>query len=357
MTRIYELLAHSDIWTGDLQGKPGRLITTGLLGSIRWWFEVLVRGFGGEPCDPSNSQCIDREHCVVCELFGCTGWARKFRFDVLGADNTPQQKQIQKSDGDGDTYKLRFTPLRHICDEEWALLALTLRFIADYGAIGGKTVFKPTDEDHRQKEPHHQDFGLIQLIEPILTNYERKPLESYMKCFLVCDSANRSWASIDHFWQVRGHYLTRQSAEESNYNYVLHREQSKRCRDCKSIHDPPTKCPRATKNPKTGKIPASKRLSERMVINVTRADEWLAGDQRVSKKIFSFKSSPRTFGFINPSNGDDRVTLDDIKNRLGAAWQRTVVEEEVAEGDTTKIQLLTGSEILDRLLRAQEATS
>jgi hypothetical protein len=30
--------------------------------------------------------------------------------------------------------------------EEWTLLDLTLRLIADYGAIGGKTVYKPSDE-------------------------------------------------------------------------------------------------------------------------------------------------------------------------------------------------------------------
>ena len=83
--------ALTDVWTGDAgtaQSKQAdRLIPTGMLGSIRWWFEVLVRGLGGAPCDPSANQkaCLNEEHCVVCELFGCTGWARKFRFDVRNA--------------------------------------------------------------------------------------------------------------------------------------------------------------------------------------------------------------------------------------------------------------------------------
>ncbi len=53
--RTYEFKALTDVWTGSvtLEEKngqikektgPDRLITTGLLGSIRWWFEVLVRG-------------------------------------------------------------------------------------------------------------------------------------------------------------------------------------------------------------------------------------------------------------------------------------------------------------------------
>ena len=36
--RNYKLEALTDLWTGDVNGKPDRLITTCLLGSIRWWF-------------------------------------------------------------------------------------------------------------------------------------------------------------------------------------------------------------------------------------------------------------------------------------------------------------------------------
>lgn len=92
--------SQTDIWTGDAGQKGERLILTGLLGSIRWWFEVAVRGLGGCACNPTGeAPCPDKDgrHCVVCELFGCTGWARKFRFAVLDADGTPKTTQI-KSD-------------------------------------------------------------------------------------------------------------------------------------------------------------------------------------------------------------------------------------------------------------------
>ncbi len=44
------------LWTGDVNGRNERLITTGLLGSLRWWLEVLVRGLGGSACDPTDEK-------------------------------------------------------------------------------------------------------------------------------------------------------------------------------------------------------------------------------------------------------------------------------------------------------------
>ena len=74
--KIFTFTAETDLWTGDADRKPDCLKHTGLLGSIRWWFEVVVRGLGGDACDSSDSsetKCKDKNHCVVCELFGCTG--------------------------------------------------------------------------------------------------------------------------------------------------------------------------------------------------------------------------------------------------------------------------------------------
>jgi CRISPR-associated protein Cmr1 len=82
--RDFEMRALTEIWIGDAEGQGGRLISTGLLGSIRWWFEVLVRWLGGKACDPTlpgvrcpapnKAPYESGHHCVVCELFGCTGW-------------------------------------------------------------------------------------------------------------------------------------------------------------------------------------------------------------------------------------------------------------------------------------------
>jgi len=148
----WKLKALTDIWTGDTNRRGDRLIPTSIIGSLRWWYEVLVRGLDGAACDPTVKEvrCPDPNkkptdpghHCVACELFGCTGWARKFRLMILDEDGNVMQGQITA----GTTFVLRFIPLRPIREEEWCLLDATLRLIAEYGAMGGKTIFKPSDE-------------------------------------------------------------------------------------------------------------------------------------------------------------------------------------------------------------------
>lgn len=49
------------LWTGDAERKSGTLRETGIIGSLRWWYEALIRGLGGTACDPtvkeSNTKC------------------------------------------------------------------------------------------------------------------------------------------------------------------------------------------------------------------------------------------------------------------------------------------------------------
>lgn len=235
--QVYRFQALTDLWTGSakLQEEnarlkettvPDRLITTGLLGSIRWWFEVLVRGLGGSACDPSRTECRDQQHCVVCELFGCTGWARKFRFEVLDENGSSKTDQIKQD----QTFSLHFTPLRLIRIEEWALLDATLRLVADYGAIGGKTVLKPTDEVNRQGAAHHRDYGLVRVAMPRqIDQVALKELTAYVSGshWRKPDHGKFAWASFLHFWCVTGRYLGRQDSNKSTFNQMLGRQQAK----------------------------------------------------------------------------------------------------------------------------------
>lgn len=295
--RIYQLKALTDLWTGDVNGKSDRLITTGLLGSIRWWFEVLVRGLGGSACDPTDTKCEDRNHCVVCELFGCTGWARKFRFEVLDKDcniretknnaRTNISPQIKKD----EKFIFRFTALRPICDEEWALLDATLCLIDKYGAIGGKTVLKPTDEGSRASKLHHKDYGLVEMVTPQqFDGTGWADLETYLSKWRKVSHDEFTWASLQHFWCVKGKYLARQNANSSTFNRVIGR-------------------------------PEPKQQS-------AQNDSWIAGrrpDRRnnveaESKKVFSFKKPARTFGFVEKADNEhwNRIqdSLNGLKNRV-----------------------------------------
>ncbi len=319
----WKCTALTDIWTGDASGRGERLISTGLLGSIRWWFEVLVRGLGGKACDPTvkevrcpaanKSSHEPGHHCVVCELFGCTGWARKFRFEVLDESGQPKQDQIKA----GKTFILRFTELRPIREEEWCLLNLTLCLIAEYGAIGGRTVFKPTDEPNRKNAFHHQDFGLISMEEPPRISCAKEDLKAYVghqKWRTEFDDRDFSWASLANFWYVKDRYLARQDENTSTFNRVIGRREEKR---------------------------EAQRLWDR----ATEFDRWLAGHQQKSKKVFSFKEpleAQRTFGFVNPSIRDSQRPLDfdEIRRRLRQVWQG-FQDSELLEGETILQSLLS----------------
>jgi CRISPR-associated protein Cmr1 len=150
------------LWTGDAERKCSTLRETGIIGSLRWWYEALVRGLGGTACDPTNSECEGKHHCNACELFGCTGWARKFKLEVKIDDEakniceikigTREKRKVKDKDKFEYKYLLRetkgimpksaflkFFPLREISEDEWNLLKNTLYIISNYGALGAST--------------------------------------------------------------------------------------------------------------------------------------------------------------------------------------------------------------------------
>jgi len=49
-----ELKTLTPLWTGGVDKTCDRLHETGLIGSLRWWYEALVRGLGGYACDPTS---------------------------------------------------------------------------------------------------------------------------------------------------------------------------------------------------------------------------------------------------------------------------------------------------------------
>jgi len=142
------------IWTGDAERKNTELRETGIIGSLRWWYEALIRGLGGSACDPTNSNCEGKNHCDACELFGCTGWSRKFRLEVEEEHNE---------------VILRFIEVRRIEDIEWSLLNETLQIITKYGALGGKMA--------------ESNYGLISVIQNDLDNFlvDKSILRGYFR--------------------------------------------------------------------------------------------------------------------------------------------------------------------------------
>ncbi|RDV81274.1 type III-B CRISPR module RAMP protein Cmr1 [Ammonifex thiophilus] len=177
------------LWTGGVNRDCDRLHETGLIGSLRWWFEVVVRGLGGYACDPTGKEkeaCdldearymqLRREGkspmeaaseaglCRVCLLFGTTGWQRAFRLEVEAASaapvaSSPKQRSPEQCSPKplllpsgrchgqraGGWYVLPgmygdFTVLLHFRPEgekEWPLLAGVLKLMEHWTAIGAK---------------------------------------------------------------------------------------------------------------------------------------------------------------------------------------------------------------------------
>lgn len=105
-----QLRTLTPLWTGGIHtGQMDRLHETGIIGSLRWWYEAIVRGQNSRVCDPiSNDSCqfdakayeeakkqkdpeaVEKglaKVCPACRLFGCTGWRRQFQL-VVAQDQT-----------------------------------------------------------------------------------------------------------------------------------------------------------------------------------------------------------------------------------------------------------------------------
>lgn len=145
------------LWTGGAEtGKVDRIHETGILGSLRWWYEVLSRGLGGKVCVPNRKGCqlniekYEKNHslsraglCDVCQVFGATGWRR--RVQLIITDQTyPDTLRVGNRDMSEEKESPRMGTLSiriQSYDTQFpsAVIGGLIQFIADWAAIGGRT--------------------------------------------------------------------------------------------------------------------------------------------------------------------------------------------------------------------------
>ncbi len=93
------------LWTGGADKNSQRVHETGIIGSLRWWYEGIIRGIGGYACkgaeykDSNEGPCRYNPKkgkekalqaiCPACKLFGCTGWRRQFKIEISGLEGIP----------------------------------------------------------------------------------------------------------------------------------------------------------------------------------------------------------------------------------------------------------------------------
>lgn len=208
------------LWTGGPRaGYVDRLHETGLLGSLRWWFEVLVRSVGGavKPPNGSSSAVLDLEkyknlttrqkndpaklkECGLCDvslIFGATNWKRKFRLEI--EDHTCEQHisnvKIDTTSGNEaqwffnrsarrGNFVLNITPLtqeKALFDP--AIIEGLVKFISDWGGLGART---------------QMGFGIVKPVHPLDT----RPLYNYLTTIRE-HSAPQQLASLSNMFFVR----------------------------------------------------------------------------------------------------------------------------------------------------------
>ena len=282
-----QLQTLTPLWTGGVDGTTDRLHETGLIGSLRWWYEALVRGLGGYACDPtSEDRCPDNngKHCAACELFGCTGWARKFRLRVLDKDGKLVTEAIQAD----QTITLEFLEMRPMSQEEKWLLNRAVWIAATYGALGGKTTLKP------QKGPMGEDYGIFSWIGSTQVS---KPtnIKTHFQQFRQATNPPK-FPNLRHFFFVKGAFFDR-----LQINSLM------------GLDEKGKPIPNADN---TQKSLRGKRGQEETM-------------PAISKKIFSFKSNGgRIWGYAKDAQMRDTV-IERIKQKLGDGSYTKKTGEEV----------------------------
>jgi len=244
------------LWTGGVEGRPDRLHDTGIIGSMRWWYEAIVRGLGGYACDPTSDKGCkltgkeksDKERkknmCPVCYLFGCGGWKRRFRLYIEDAPTTALHFRTsinmnknwinQVFDGENKNIKnlkvfhgeitFKFMLEKNDMDYIRSQLIMLFSFIAKYGGLGAKL---------------QHGFGQIQILEPKSVNDDtliNKGLEElsnkiqadefykgekvntpYNLGNFVCLDYDLQQSSLTKFMQERAHIGNHSKLQEKGY--------------------------------------------------------------------------------------------------------------------------------------------
>ncbi|MEA2005691.1 MAG: type III-B CRISPR module RAMP protein Cmr1 [Acidobacteriota bacterium] len=147
------------LWTGDIDSKSDFIQSTGVMGSLRWWAEAILRGMGYFACDPTednhrcpkeanrNNQKIPK-YCPACLVFGATGIRRLFKLEISGGERVFNDGAINiKPDGRNRGWylgsgligeiDLRTISLDRDFDDNLVLLPILIA--SNWGALGART--------------------------------------------------------------------------------------------------------------------------------------------------------------------------------------------------------------------------
>ncbi|RJO60651.1 MAG: type III-B CRISPR module RAMP protein Cmr1 [Dehalococcoidia bacterium] len=225
------------LWTGGVEaGKMERIHETGIIGSLRWWFEVFMRGFGGMVNDPTKdersgfdsekykkSQATDERArlrdaglCDVSQVFGATGWRRRFRLTII--DQTQRDTSLPTPiSADRTNSRTNKKPTWWFPDQPRSgnltiqmqsldryfpagVIGGLLQFVADWAAVGAKA---------------QMGFGVV---EPVSGRVDTRPLYDW----LVAAAGNRQYPKLPNLPNLQNIFLARiqlqNATDQSTFN-------------------------------------------------------------------------------------------------------------------------------------------
>lgn len=221
------------LWTGNATGKVDRVHETGIIGSLRWWFEVFVRGFGGMVIDPTkdersgfDSEKYNKSHatdgrarlrdaglCDVAQVFGATGWRRRFSLTIV--DQTQRDTSLPTSiSAERTNSRTNKEPTWWFQDQPRSgnltiqmqsldqyfpaeVIGGLLQFVADWAAVGAKA---------------QMGFGVV---EPVSGRVDTRPLYNW----LVAAAGNRQYPKLPNLQNIFLARIQLQNAtDQSTFN-------------------------------------------------------------------------------------------------------------------------------------------
>ena len=306
-----EVKTLTPLWTGDINGECSKIKETSIIGSLRWWYEAIVRGLDGYACNPASQnkedrcrldydkfskavdsgkrtqETLDEQICPVCQLFGCTGWSRRFRLEIEELDKECFDRWGLKKN---NRFSLNITEIKNIGEKHKWIFKNTLKIIEKYGAIGGRTTRKP------QKSKIGMPYGLIRLecneIERWGSTQEIGSIKNWLSSNKkeLGRENNAAWFDLKWYWNISGICLYRKKMNKLLRLKETYRNHKKR-------------------------VEPEKDTDKDEFLN------FLRGKIGESKKIFSFGNEqfeiePRIFGYVRNEEEMKKIKKM-IKEELG----------------------------------------
>lgn len=174
-----------------------------------------MRALGGSACDPTaKDKCEYKVKkssiCNACQLFGCTGWARKFRIEWDGLESTPVFLVTSSKINQG--WLKRIFEKQHNAlfgqaslkitaddkDNEDVLLA-TLSIIAKYGGLGAKTQHGFGQFLIENLDTKRAENGLVTIRRYIREKTESSPKPSLSDFFISKFKIDEDSVIVDYY--------------------------------------------------------------------------------------------------------------------------------------------------------------